>query len=283
MLAGDGEGLVDAADVGLLDGAGDRAVLRHLRHAREAARRARATTPSLVLTDSNRRQARRWTSVRDNLGVHRAAGRDAAQRRPERRAARRVPGRPTTRLDRRWTNAASSGPRRPATATRSPTRPRTPPRARSTATSRPRGGRSFGSGIGQKIRVVLDDPITTGRINLVQPQLDARDRYITKVEAPLRRQGHDRRRSRRLVAHTDGADVVVRLPDVPEFEIEVTRPQRRRSALARLLERRRLRRDPSPRRRHGQSRPGRPKSCACRPIFSARSGPARSTIRSSSS
>ena len=63
-------------------------------------------------------------------------------------------------------------------------------RVRSTGMSRPRGGRgAFGAGIGQKIHVELDDPITTGRINLVQPINGARDRYITKVE--VRFDGND--------------------------------------------------------------------------------------------
>ena len=44
MIAGDGEGLVDAADVGLLDGAGIIQYAGVVRHARGAARRARATT-----------------------------------------------------------------------------------------------------------------------------------------------------------------------------------------------------------------------------------------------
>src|SRR4029079_5599996 len=68
MLAGDGEGLVDAADVGLLDGAG---IVQYsgTYDTPEKLRAALSDDTVLVLTDSNRRQGGLWTSVRDNLGV----------------------------------------------------------------------------------------------------------------------------------------------------------------------------------------------------------------------
>ena len=73
MIAGDGEGLVDAADIGLLDGAG---IIQYAGtyDTPEELRAALSDDTVLVLTDSNRRQARRWTSVRDNLGVTEQAG-----------------------------------------------------------------------------------------------------------------------------------------------------------------------------------------------------------------
>jgi hypothetical protein len=40
---------------------------------------------------------------------------------------------------------------------------------------------AFGAAVGERIRVVLDDPITTDRVNLVQPLDGARDRSITEV------------------------------------------------------------------------------------------------------
>ncbi|MEY2403953.1 MAG: arabinofuranan 3-O-arabinosyltransferase, partial [Acidimicrobiaceae bacterium] len=74
LVSGDGEGLVALASAGLLDGtelvqysatyAGDQNTLNGL-IARGAA---------LVLTDSNRRQGRRWSTVRDNLGYTEQVG-----------------------------------------------------------------------------------------------------------------------------------------------------------------------------------------------------------------
>ena len=58
MVSGDGEGLVDAADVGLLDGAG---VVRYSRVVPDAGRAARARSrpdAALVVTDKNRCRAR---------------------------------------------------------------------------------------------------------------------------------------------------------------------------------------------------------------------------------
>jgi hypothetical protein len=77
VVAGDGEGLVELAAAGLIDGheliryaatmAGDQAALDT-----ELDRGA-----SLVLTDSNRRRGRRWSTVRDNVGYTEQAGETA--------------------------------------------------------------------------------------------------------------------------------------------------------------------------------------------------------------
>ena len=77
VLAGDGDGIVDTASAGLLSGkelvqyaaslAGDQAAM-------DAALKDEGV---LVLTDTNRRQARRWGTVRDNTGITERAGQKA--------------------------------------------------------------------------------------------------------------------------------------------------------------------------------------------------------------
>ena len=90
MLAGDGDGLIDAAEAGLLDGAG---IVQYSGSyaTRAGLRAALEDDTTLVLTDSNRRAARRWTSVRDNVGVTEQP--EKAIRRSRRRPARGVPRR----------------------------------------------------------------------------------------------------------------------------------------------------------------------------------------------
>ena len=181
MISGDGEGMVDVADVGLLDGAGATQYSASFPGA-ASLRRAVAPDATLVVTDENRDRARSWGSVRDNLGYTEQAGEhplvsDPADARlpvfpgegagaftttqqrgvksvqassygntisytPEDRAARALDGDPTTA----WRAAA------------------------------------LGNAIGQRIRLELDRPIATDHINLVQPLNGGRNRWITRVD-----------------------------------------------------------------------------------------------------
>jgi len=73
MVSGDGEGLVDVADAGLLSGAG---VVRYSASyaSPDALRAAVGTGDVLVVTDNNRLRARRWTSVLENVGYTEQSG-----------------------------------------------------------------------------------------------------------------------------------------------------------------------------------------------------------------
>jgi arabinofuranan 3-O-arabinosyltransferase len=73
MVSGDGEGLVDVADVGLLDQAG---VVRYSASYTSSSELRAATNVGavLVITDNNRLRARSWTSVKDNVGYTEQAG-----------------------------------------------------------------------------------------------------------------------------------------------------------------------------------------------------------------
>ena len=75
VLAGDGEGVVDAAAAGLLDEAA-RPVLyaANLEQDPSGLATALASGADLVLTDTNRRRAQRWGTVRDVYGYTEQAG-----------------------------------------------------------------------------------------------------------------------------------------------------------------------------------------------------------------
>ena len=212
MLAGDGEGLVDAADVGLLDGAGDRRSTPAPTTTPEELRAALSDDTVLVLTDSNRRQARRWTSVRDNLGVTEQPGENPDQRRPERRAARRVPGE-------RRRGAFDDGPTRGRVGHGDQLREHDHLHARGRRRVRVRRQRRHRvAGRSLRARHRPEDPRRPRRPHHHRPDQPraaaARRRAIaTSRRCKLRFDGKDTIDAdpRRLFAHADRADVVVRL------------------------------------------------------------------------
>lgn len=72
IVSGDGEGLIDATDVGALP---DSAVVLYAGSLTDTElEREVANSPIVVVTDSNRRRARRWSTLRDNRGETEAAG-----------------------------------------------------------------------------------------------------------------------------------------------------------------------------------------------------------------
>ncbi len=182
IVSGDGEGLVDLAGIGALNGSG--VVLYSGTFANDPARlRAEVGQPNavLVVTDSNRKRARRWTSVRDTVGETERIHQKAL-----------VKDENDNRLD-----------VFPDAGTDAQTVVETPGVAVSTSKygdpgfyePEYRGARAFDGDvntqwqvgahskvIGQQIRLELDRPITTGQVNLVQPQVGPRQRYLTKVD-----------------------------------------------------------------------------------------------------
>ncbi len=182
IVSGDGEGLVDLASIGALNGSG--VVLYSGTFANDPARlRSELEQPNsvLVVTDSNRKRARRWTSVRDTAGETERVGQKAL-----------VKDENDNRLD-----------VFPDAGTDAQTVVETPGVAVSTSKygdpgfyePEYRGSRAFDGDvdtqwqvgahskvIGQKIRLDLDRPITTGQVNLVQPLVGPRQRYLTKVD-----------------------------------------------------------------------------------------------------
>ena len=74
VVWGNGSGLVDAAGAGLLSTDGAILYAATLSTDASAADATRAGTPSLLVTDTNRRQGSRWGTTRDNTGATEAAG-----------------------------------------------------------------------------------------------------------------------------------------------------------------------------------------------------------------
>ena len=124
--------------------------------------------------------------------------------------------------------------------------------------------------IGEQLRLDLDQPITTDQVNLVQPLVGPTQRYLTQVElsfdggAPIT-VDLDRRVAHRPTGRPSP------FPSRTFHQLDIThrRHQRGRRVVAAVLEQRRLRRDPAARTTRPASRTCAPtRSCACRPTWS---------------
>ena len=93
IVAGDAEGLVDAAAAGLLTDSGVVLFSADLAGKPQQLRQALDAGAVLLVTDSNRRRAERWNAIRENYGYVERVGREAPEARPERPPAARVPER----------------------------------------------------------------------------------------------------------------------------------------------------------------------------------------------
>jgi arabinofuranan 3-O-arabinosyltransferase len=181
MLAGDGEGLVDAANAGLLAGSG---VVRYSASYPKASdlRDAIAPDATLVLTDENRARSRIWGSVHENVGYTEQAGEKPLVDDPNDNQLPLFPGESayamTTTQQRgiKSIQASSYG----NTITYTP-EDRAVQALDGDVESAWRAA-ALGKAVGQFIRLQLDEPITTDHVNLVQPINGGRNRWITKVD-----------------------------------------------------------------------------------------------------
>lgn len=179
LMSGDGEGVVDLASIGLVDGRS--IVLASASF--DAAALASQLTPdaAIVVTDSNREQARRWSTVTDNLGYTEGPG-----NRPIRfdESDAQLDVFPHASPD-ATTRVVLRGARRVgATSYGNPI----------TYTPEDRPARAFDGDVntawrtgafadvrGERILVEADHPITTDHVNLVQVIQPPRDRWITRA------------------------------------------------------------------------------------------------------
>jgi len=184
VLAGDGEGVVQASQAGLLAGDG---VLRYAASMTDAQLRASLTREPdsiLVVTDSNRRRARRWSTVRDNVGETETAG-----QRPlvEDLSDARLPVFPDADDDSysvveylatggpqvRRIRATSSG--NPISHTPEDRPARAFDRDRRTAWKTGAVARA----VGERLELELAEPITADRVVVTQVVVGPRNRYVT--------------------------------------------------------------------------------------------------------
>jgi len=190
LVSGDGEALVDLASIGALSSKG---VILYSASLDPSQLKSEAAEPNsvLIVTDSNRKRARRWTSVRDVYGETERVDQSALVRDEN-----------DNRLD-----------LFPDAGTDANTVMETPGVKVSTShygdpgfyQPELRGARAFDGDvntawevgahtkvIGERLRLDLDHPITTDQVNLVQPLVGPNARYLTAVDlsfdggAPIR-------------------------------------------------------------------------------------------------
>ena len=203
IVSGDGEGLVDLAGIGALDGGG--VVLYSGTFA--------ADPPALRVEIAQPATRCSWSPTRTasapGAGV-RSATRTARPNAPTRRRS------PTTRTTTASTCSPTRAPTRRPWSSRagrrgqhhrvrqpaSPTGPRTAGPARSTATSTPRGrSATTRPVIGERIRIDLDEPSPPIEVNLVQPLVGPGTAVPHRGHAHVRRWRPGHRRPRRRLPH----------------------------------------------------------------------------------
>jgi len=183
VVAGDGEGIVEAAAVGLLGG--DSVVLSSAALTDEERRAAMEAGAVLVLTDTNRQRGRRWATLRDNAGYTEPRGETPLRPDPSDNRLPLFPGASDdafTTVDLRGAAAVR------ATAYGNP--------VSFTPEDRPalaldgdlatawQVGALDGVG-GERWRLDVADPVRTSSINVVQALNPHANRWITRLEVRL--------------------------------------------------------------------------------------------------
>jgi hypothetical protein len=182
MVSGDGEGLVDVAGIGLVDGTG---VIRYSASypGADALRRETGAGDVLVVTDNNRLRARKWTTVTQTVGfTEQPNGADAPLTTDLGDARLDVfPGEVPSAL----TTTDQVGVKRVVATAYGNTNTYWPEDRPAMALDDDLTTawltQGFGDARGQRIQMDLDGAITTDRVNLVQPLGGAPNRWITDV------------------------------------------------------------------------------------------------------
>lgn len=185
VMAGDAEGIVDLAASGLVTGhellfysgtfaddpAGLRAQLRN--------------DAALVLTDTNRREARRWGTVRDNVGVTERPGQEPIEVDPKDQRLELFPGADDDAFTVRdvrggvWADATGYGNSVSLTPEDDPANAVDGDHGTAWRT----GG--FSSADGQKLRLTYRDPVTTDHLTVLQAIGGVRNHFITEVSISI--------------------------------------------------------------------------------------------------
>jgi hypothetical protein len=179
ILAGDGEGVVDAASAGLVDNS--RALLYSAGFGRDdaALRDQIARGAILVVTDTNREPARRWSTLSENNGFTEGPDQQVLRKDPSDARLDVFPDAPsdafTTAEQRGVHSVAASAYGNPISYTPEDR----PVRALDGDTQTAWKVGAFSDVTGEHIRVRLAKPITTDHLNLVQPVIGDRNRFIT--------------------------------------------------------------------------------------------------------
>ncbi|MGD9797911.1 MAG: alpha-(1-_3)-arabinofuranosyltransferase family protein, partial [Acidimicrobiia bacterium] len=183
ILAGDGEGVVEAAAAGLLDGEGALLYSAGLAGRDDVRRQALAAGAALVLTDTNRKRAMRWGTVRDNDGYTERIDETPLRRDP---SDNRLPVFPDAGPDAFTTVEQRGVARVEATAYGNPvtyTPGDRPSQALDGDPSTSWAVGSLGPVGGHRILVEADSPVTTDHVDVQQARLG--HRVITRLGVRL--------------------------------------------------------------------------------------------------
>ncbi len=189
LMAGSGEGIVDAAAAGII---GDvQPVLYSATFANDpdGMQRALDDNAHLVLTDTNRRQARRWGTVRENVGYTERAGEKPLVDDPTDNRLNVFPG---AGDDTKTTVEQRGVARVDATGYGNPVSLTPDDRPANAIDGDPRTAwrvGAFTDVTGERWEVQLTDQATTDHITFLQPITGSRNRFITMVR--LRFDGRD--------------------------------------------------------------------------------------------
>ena len=189
LVSGDGDGLVAIAGLSTLPT--DRVVLYSASFAGDAEglQSQLDRDASLVITDSNRKRARRWGTIRENEGATERAGERPLVDDP---TDNRLELFPDAGDDAFTVSEQTGGATISASAYGNPVTYTAGDRAVFAMDGNPRTAwraQAFGDVIGTFLRIELDEPTTTGELRLLQPIAQDRNRWITEVE--LRFDGPD--------------------------------------------------------------------------------------------
>ncbi len=187
LVAGDGDGLVDAASIGLLDL--NQAIFYSGSFADDDAgfERIYGQGADLLVTDTNRKRARRWGTLRETTGYTERAGERPLRYDPGDQRLDLFPG---AGDDAYTVSEQRGGAVATATDYGNPVTYTPNDRAANALDGDPYTAWRVGAvddPIGQRLTISLDHPITTGEVTLLQPINLVRNRWIT--EARLRFDG----------------------------------------------------------------------------------------------
>ena len=179
VLVGDADGVVDLAAAGLLRP--DRLLLLAAGATDAQVAEAAARGAHVVLTDTNRRQARRWGTVRENLGAVEQAGEEPLEHDPSDNRLPVFPG----QSDHDMTVAEHRGVAGVrATAYGNPVSYTAEDRAVHALDGDVRTAwrvGAFADVTGERLRVDLAAPTTAAHVQLLQPVTGPRNRWITRA------------------------------------------------------------------------------------------------------
>jgi arabinofuranan 3-O-arabinosyltransferase len=185
LLAGDGEGIVDAASAGVIDG---RALVIESGTYAKQPRRLRQLLDAgadLVLTDTNRRRARIWGAARDVTGYTEISGEQPLEANA---GDQRLTVFPDANDDARTVAVRRGVKLVRASGYGAPNRFTPEDRPSQAFDGDPTTAWTVGDDvdpIGQRLVVALESPVTTDHLTLTQPQTGLRNRSITRVGVRL--------------------------------------------------------------------------------------------------